>query len=100
MGSKLTWQGKALSQELIAKLSAALDRHSLKIDAKAKLELYPGHGKLTGTLQRSISANPSRLEGRRIVGSVSTKGVPYARIIHRRYEYLTKGARAAGELKL
>lgn len=100
MGVNLTWNGPQVSEAAIAKLTAALDRHNLKIEGKAKAELYPGHGKVTGTLQRSIGANPSRREGRRIVGSVSTKGVPYARIIHRRYEYLTKGAQKAGKLTL
>lgn len=66
----------------------------------AKQELYPGHGKRTGTLQRSIGTVPAQRRGLRIVGGVATRGVPYARIIHRRYEYLTRGARKAGPFRV
>jgi hypothetical protein len=100
MAIRLTWRGPQVGEELIRILTAALDRHNLKIEAHAKAELYPGHGKVTGTLQRSIGATPSRREGRRIVGSVSTKGVSYARLMHRRYQYLRIGALKAGTVRL
>jgi hypothetical protein len=88
---KLQWRGESTLQALADRLAPALDRHLLKIEAKAKAELYPGHGKITGTLQRSIGTEPSRRDGRRLIGKVVTRGVPYARIIHRRYGYLAKG---------
>lgn len=96
MSVNLTWHGERTLDEAAAKLIPLLDRHALRIEAKAKAELYPGHGKLTGTLQRSIGTTPARREGRRIVARIGTRGVPYARAIHRRYEYLTKGMRNAG----
>jgi hypothetical protein len=93
---KLTWTGSQAFADAVAELSPALDRHALKIEARAKAELYPGHGKLTGTLQRSIGTEPARREGTRLIAKVVTRGVPYARKIHKRYEYLTKGAEKAG----
>lgn len=99
-GFKLTWKGEQTLDALAARLAPALDRHLLKIEAKAKAELYPGHGKLTGALQRSIGTEPSRREGRRLVGKVVTRGIPYARLIHRRYQYLTRGAQNAGAFQL
>lgn len=71
----------------VNQLVAALDEIDLRIEAEAKRELYPGHGKLTGRLQRSITADPARVEGARIVGTVKTRGVRYGRRINRLYRY-------------
>lgn len=80
-----------LKAEIAKRLVAALTEIDLRIETEAKKELYPGHGKLTGTLQRSIQGEPARLEGKRIRGKVGTKGVKYALPIHRRYKYIHKG---------
>lgn len=86
-----------LTKEVEADLMRSLDRHNMKAQRLAQKELYPGHGKLTGTLQRSIQIKPSRRIGLfAIRGYLLTRGVPYARRIHRRYRYLTIGMRKAG----
>lgn len=92
---------KQLTAEVEEKLKAAILKHALKIERRAKKELYPGHGKVSGTLQRSIQAgdNVERV-GNRLRVYVRTKGVPYARRIHRLYQYLTKGVEKAGKLKV
>ena len=92
---------KPLTAEVEEKLKAAILKHALKIERRAKKELYPGHGKVSGTLQRSIQAgdNVERV-GNRLRVYVRTKGVPYARRIHRLYQYLTKGVEKAGKLKV
>jgi len=100
MTMRILWRGAAVAAEVAAKAQAALDRYDLKIEAGAKAELYPGHGKITGVLQRSIGIIPAQRQGLRIVGGVATRGVPYARKIHRRYEYLTVGLRKAGRFTL
>jgi len=100
MTMRILWRGAAVAAEVAAKAQAALDRYDLKIEAGAKAELYPGHGKRTGVLQRSIGIIPAQRQGLRIVGGVATRGVPYARWVHRRYEYLTQGLRKAGSFSL
>lgn len=80
--------------------AAALHRHGLKVEAKAKEELYPGHGKITGYLQRSITTGDPQRSASGVVVRVGTKGVPYARRINQRYEYLQQGLKKAGKLKL
>ncbi len=89
--STLHWQGPQVLEQIVSQLITRLDRADLLIEAKAKAELYPGHGKRTGTLQRSIQHSPARRQGMRIVGGVKTAGVPYAAIVHRRYRYLEQG---------
>ena len=97
---KLHWNGPAVSEEVAGKAQAALDRYDLRIEAGAKAELYPGHGKITGFLQRSIGIIQAQRQGLRIVGGVATRGVPYARKINKRYEYLQEGLRKAGRFTL
>mgnify|MGYP003372583180 CR=1 FL=1 len=89
--SLLHWQGPQVLEQIASQLIARLDRADLLIEAKAKTELYPGHGKITGILQRSILRIPARRQDMRIVGGVKTAGVPYAALIHRRYRYLEQG---------
>jgi hypothetical protein len=80
-----------LRQQIAEKLKDALTEIDLRIETEAKAELYPGHGKITGFLQRGIFGEPARIEGKRIRGRVGTRGVRYALPIHRRYKFLTKG---------
>jgi hypothetical protein len=100
MTTRIAWRGPAVAAEVAARVTTALDRFDLQIEAGAKAELYPGHGKITGVLQRSIGIKPAQRQGLRIVGGVATRGVPYARLIHRRYEYLSAGLRKAGSFSL
>lgn len=89
--SMLVWKGPQVLEELTSRVSRALDQIDLQIEASAKAELYPGHGKITGTLQRSIQTIPARRIGMRVVGGVKTAGVPYAALINRRYHYMEQG---------
>lgn len=55
---RLEWRGPELQRELEQAARSALTEIGLRIEAEAKKELYPGHGKITGTLQRSIHVAP------------------------------------------
>jgi hypothetical protein len=56
----------------------------------SKLELYPGHGKITGQLRRSIKVkNPTRGGMRRTIGPSRS----YASFIESKYGYMEIGAR-------
>ena len=52
----LNWRGDQAEDEAVRALSDALIEIGLRIEGEARKELYPGHGKLTGTLQRSVHA--------------------------------------------
>lgn len=94
MSREMEWRGDEITDEIAARLRNALDEINLKIEGEAKAQLYPGHGKRTGTLQRSIHAEPAKREGNnKIQGSVGSN-VVYARVIHDRYGYITAGLEA------
>lgn len=80
-----------LRSQIASGLASALTEIDLRIETEAKKELYRGHGKRTGTLQRSIQGAPATVQGNRIRGKVGTKGVRYALRIHKRYGYLAEG---------
>lgn len=88
---KLKWKGDQLTSTIAGQLIAALDEIDLRIEGTAKEQLYPGHGKRSGVLQRAIQHTPAHRQGNRIIGGVGTKGAPYAAVQHRRYRYLTIG---------
>ena len=87
----LIWRGDAVQKEIAVRAQAAVDEINLRIEAGAKRELYPGHGRRFGTLQRGIQTEPARVEGSRVIGSVGVKGVKYALRIHKLYQYIFKG---------
>lgn len=89
--TRLKWRGDALKREIAEDCIRGLDEINLRIEQGAKVELYPGHGKRSGTLQRDIHADPARLVGNKVIGAVGTRKLPYAMVIHRRYKYLQKG---------
>lgn len=91
MSFKLTWQGPQVVNAIATRAMRGLDQIDLRIEARAKAELYPGHGKRTGVLQRSVQAMPVQRRGLKLVGSVGTKGVRYALRLHRRYRYIVVG---------
>src|SRR5687768_7679026 len=90
MALKLQWRGPQVLEELTAKAAEAVDEIDLRIESFAKQELYPGHGKVTGTLQRSITTKPARRQGMKVVGAVGSN-LKYARRIHFMYFYITEG---------
>lgn len=96
----LTWNGKQVTAQIAQALVDALTEIDLRIETAAKSELYPGHGKRTGTLQRGIQGAPARLEGSKVRGSVGVKGVKYALPVHRRYKYIHKGVETVRPLAL
>lgn len=91
-GYSLTWRGPELLARARRGAVAGLTELDQRIEASAKAELYPGHGLLTGALRRGIvgeeaqAVSPTRVRGR-----VAVKGIPYARVIERRYGYLKQG---------
>ncbi len=91
MAGHVDWRGDAVQKEIASRAASAMDEITLRIEAAAKRELYPGHGKRSGNLQRAIQAGPSRVEGDRVIGSVGVKGVKYALRIHALYQYIVKG---------
>lgn len=91
MSAKLTWRGPQVVQQIAQRVASAVTEIDHRIEAEAKAELYPGHGKITGTLQRAIYGDAGRVEGLKVRGKVGVRGVPYALRIHKRYQYITKG---------
>jgi hypothetical protein len=85
------WKGDEVLKQITAGAISGVEEICGRIETEAKRELYPGHGKRSGTLQRAIQAGPARSEGSRVIGSVGVKGVRYALRIHAKYEYIVKG---------
>lgn len=86
----LNWNGQ-LTDEVAERLVPALDEIDMRIEARAKAELWPKHGKLTGTLQRGIHTQAARVDRGRVVGAIGTEPLPYALAIHQRYRFLIIG---------
>lgn len=80
-----------LKDQIASRLVAALTEIDLRIETEAKKELYVGHGKISGNLQRSIQGEPATIQGNRVRGKVGTKGVKYALPVHRKYKYIHTG---------
>ena len=87
----LIWKGDEVQRRIAERAAAAMAEFDGRVETEAKRELYPGHGKRTGTLQRAIQAGPVRTEGSRVVGSVGVKGVRYALRVHKLYQYIVEG---------
>jgi hypothetical protein len=113
--SFVNWQGDAAFGQIEQALNDALIEIGQRIEGEAKKQLYPGHGKVTGTLQRSIHATSPdynfrgdnvksdtstpergggaivpRRSGNRLSIAVGT-GMEYAMYIHLLYGYLAAG---------
>lgn len=91
---KLTWNGPQVLARAQQAAINALNEIDGRIETRAKRELYPGHGKRTGVMQRAIQAAPARVDGSKVRGRIAVKGVPYALRMHKRYQYLTIGLKA------
>lgn len=98
MSARLNWRGDELLARIADAAVAALDEIDGRIVTEAQKELYPGHGKRSGRLQRGIQADPAALRGDRVRGVAGVRGVPYARRIHRRYGYMVAGLRRVAPL--
>jgi hypothetical protein len=112
---KLSWYGPAVLLQVKESAGKGLGMIGLATEGEAKKELRAGHGKVTGTLQRSIhSANPTygfsgdnvkpsaktperggRVAEPGMVGNRITilvgSGMRYALKIHNLYRYLVIG---------
>jgi hypothetical protein len=82
-----TSNAKNLKAKLRRAAQATLTEIDLRIEAAAKAELYPGHGKRTGVLQRSITGEAATVHGSKVRGRVATKGVRYGRRINALYDF-------------
>ena len=91
MGANLDWKGDEVYNQIAQGAVDAITEIDQRIEARAKAELYLGHGKRSGNLQRSIQGETGRLQGTEAKGKVGTKGVKYALRIHFLYEYIIKG---------
>lgn len=89
--SRVTWKGRQIREQIAQRAADAVTEFDLRVEASAKAELYPGHGKRFGTLQRAIYGAPGRVEGKKVRGSIGVRGVRYALPIHRRYKYIHVG---------
>lgn len=89
----ITWRGKEVTAAIAAKAVAGLSEIDLRIETEAKKQLYPGHGKRTGFLQRSIAGEDATQDGTWVRGKVSVRGVTYALVIERRYGYMQEAVR-------
>lgn len=98
--SNIRWNGAAVTAAVTENLIAGVNEINQRIETAAKAELYPGHGKISGTLQRGIQTTPARAEGNRVIGTVGVKGVAYALRIHARYGYIVAGLRQVAPLAL
>lgn len=86
----IKWLGQQVTAEIAQRAVDALTEIDLRIESEAKQQLYEGHGKRTGNLQRAIIGEAATQQGSRVVGVVGVKGVPYAMRIHDRYGYITE----------
>ncbi len=91
MSSQLNWRGAEVLKSIASQMIDAVNEIDGRIEAESKKELYPGHGKRSGVLQRGIQAIPAYLEGTKVRGGVGVKGVRYALRIHARYQYIVNG---------
>ena len=88
--TKLNWLGKEVSQAISQKLASGLNKFDEQVARRAKANLYPGHGYLTGRLQTSITNRQVRMEGSLLVGAVGAYGIKYGMRIHDLYQYIEK----------
>lgn len=91
MSARLNWRGAAVRAAIANRIADGLTEIDQRIETFAKAELYPGHGKRSGNLQRSIFGDKARVAGNRAVGRVGSRGVRYALRLHERYRYIIIG---------
>ena len=106
----LNWKGDALLRKMRRTAAAAGQEIGLRIEGAAKQQLVKGRGVLTGTLRRSITAQPVEVFRDIVAVTVATDAetvmaegskkqkivaagtkLRYAMIVHRRIPYMTDG---------
>lgn len=85
---KLDWLGQEVSKAISQKLASGLNKFDEQLAARARTNLYPGHGYLTGRLQSSTTNRQVRIEGGNLVGAVGSYGIRYGVYVHNRYDYI------------
>jgi len=88
--TKLNWLGKEVSQAVSQKLASGLNKFDEQVARRAKTNLYPGHGYVTGRLQASVTNRQVRTEGELLVGAVGAYGIKYGMRIHDLYQFITQ----------
>ena len=90
------WIDGDYRQEIRQKLLAVMSEIALTVEGEAKMELYRGHGVLTGTLRRDIHVEGPEADGDKVTAQVGA-WVHYALPVHQGhhgfggYHYLTNG---------
>lgn len=87
----LEWRGDEVKRLIGERIVEAVTEIDGRIEARAKEELYEGHGKRSGNLRRAIQGAVARIEGTKVKGEVAVRGVPYALRIHKLYRYIVIG---------
>ena len=86
MNYKLRWRGREVIQLSEKALVAIMADIALVAVNESKNELYPGHGRVTSTLRRSIQAwLPPELRGRRMIVAIGSD-LEYALAIHQGWQ--------------
>lgn len=82
--SNLQWNPTPTKQKILSGAKRGVLKATQRIEAAAKAQLKPGHGKRTGTLQRDIQAREPVVDGNRIIGIVGTGAASrkYALFVH------------------
>ena len=74
----LEWKGDEVTRKLLDAATFAIDQTTALAVVKAKGDLYPGHGLVTGLLQGSIQMRPAVVRGNVAVGTWGSFSVDYA----------------------
>lgn len=82
--SNVTWTPNPTKAKILNGAKRGLLKATQRIEAAAKAQLKPGHGKRTGTLQRDIQAREPEERNGRLVGIVGTGAASrkYALFVH------------------
>lgn len=93
---KLLWKGDKIPPAMAQAAIAAVNEVTLRMEAKAKTQLFKGHGLLSGNLKRDVQTIPARREGMRVIGGFGTSQLTsaYALVIEKRYRYIRHGYEA------
>ena len=74
----LTWNGDAVQRKAIGAAQFGIDQTMSIAVVRAKDDLFPGHGFITGLLQGSLQMRPAIVRGAVVVGTWGSFTVDYA----------------------